>query len=469
MTTARKRKIWIGVFGAAVIGLGVGSKWFSYVQYRELQQQIGLARAEGLPLEPADLRLQRLSPSENAETPMLRAWALSHSRCLTAFKAFNKTFLSDNRSGYREFSRGDDRVLEQLQPVISSWRDAARQPKLDFHRNWEEGPRMALDFDDIRSGVIMLVGDADRRDRLGHTHDGTLEFQDAARLAALPDRDPTLVGCIMANACEAIVESALEASLWRSRIVPGISERVKSVIAAMGPLPSLRHALSGELVLERQEISVLANTNFRDWAGRGGMTASLRLSKLETVRVAYDGRLLESWRVLFGSLPRDESDMKGTGHALANWEEWLDRQTDWSFDFVHIVSPDYSGLAMSLKMQLSLRRVLTTLSELLELKAAGKQFGGELSATPDHMDPFTDKPLHVRAKPGGWMVYSVGPDGVDQDGNRIFDFGRTGIRPNVVAEYPALRPPTAKDRRLPDHQFSGDARSPFLRLPMRAR
>ena len=51
--------------------------------------------------------------------------------------------------------------------------------------------------------------------------------------------------------CESMVEYELEGTLWRAGPTPWVLQRITRTIEAMGSPPSLRHALSGELVMQR--------------------------------------------------------------------------------------------------------------------------------------------------------------------------------------------------------------------------
>ena len=43
-------------------------------------------------------------------------------------------------------------------------------------------------------------------------------------------------------------------------------------------------------------------------------------------------------------------------------------------------------------------------------------------------DPFTDKPLHLKKLPGGWLVYSVGKD-LKDDGGELSNDQDVGVGP----------------------------------------
>jgi hypothetical protein len=417
---------------------------------RELDDEIRTAKREGLPIEPADLRKVAVADSNNAAIPISTAEALMHFRYLNASISFSNAFQlrTDGMAGQLQFQ--DDKTLDELAPVLNNLRLASTRSQVDFHRQWEMGPTVLFpEYSDIRSCVSMLIADADRNGRNGRSQ---LEREDliaAAKISALISQDPTIVATLISVSCQSQIESYLEMLLWSSKGKPELRAFIRDVVKSMGQLPKVKHALSGEIVTERAGIPFLASDKASEIFGAAGLPDSFRYSRMKRVRDAYDLRLVQYWRSVFRELPSDDSDYEAINQVFSKRQDWLLTPLDWTYDYVKLMNPTYTNLVAAIEGQLARRRALDTLLELMDEKAAGKTFTGTLSNSPDHLDPFASAPLKVIAKPDGWIVYSLGPDKIDDHGNRTSGFQR---RTNIVFEYPA---PRRGRRRMPRFDSRG--------------
>lgn len=439
-----KRWFRLGILGVAV-GVVAGGYTATWLERAELRNEIVLARSEGLPVEPADLRSVRIPDNQNAVPDLFRAWALLHSRFLPEYKRLESSLRGTTLIGLSEPTAQDMADLARLQPVVAVLHRASLKPNVDFHRRWEDGPDAQFDFADIRTCVKLLLADARRQDRIGRPEAATGEWVDAARLSGLISHEPDLAAAYTSLGCSVMLENEIESWMWDSKLKPGISRRVRAAIDALGRVPDVRHALSGQLVLMREGIRALARANMRTLVFQSARMHSLRFSHVQEVREAYDIRVIQAWRALYSSLPSDDSDLPSVNRALAAWTNRFDWRRDWTYDYLRAMVYGISNFGIALDTQLARRRVLITLADLLELKANGKTFDGKLSPENAHIDPCTGGLLHVAPKPGGWLVYSLGPDQMDWGGARNqAEFAN--IRQNIVAEYPkpTAKPPTGK-------------------------
>ena len=342
------------------------------------------------------------------------------------------------------------RLLDELQPLIEAYRSAASKPKLDFRHKWENGLETLIpEYADVQNAVGLLIADADSNDRDRKPELAMSELYDAARLSNLIGNEPNLIAVFMSFACESSIENELE--LLQGRSIPSLASisRTRHVIDGFGSLPSVRRALSGEIVMMRQGLSLLGTRRARDVFGPNGAQLSLRLGGYSPVRNALDAKLIEYWRTVFRSFPKSGEDPIQETELLNKQSAWLDKQTDWQYAYVQARNQPYVGLGVALRDQLARRRVLSTLCDLLERDLQKPNADGALSQTADHTDPFTGEPLKVLRKPGGWIAYSLGRDHFDDHGRRLSGTHKDHV-PNIVFEYPAFTPP--HNRREPSRK-----------------
>ncbi len=409
---------------AAMGLLGLG---FTKAESKELQEQIMLAKRAGVPILPQDLG-QTVRDSDNAAPYFVQAIELSNQSLKSQTEQFLNSIKNETDATYTGPAEKGYPYLPALQPIVQQLRQAAQKPQLDFHRDWNLGPKLKLseEFDLFRLSKLLLV-DADHRLNVGDTDGAWSELNDAAKVAGLSSTEPTALSASAGSMQQVSVEQ--EALRFLNKLGPRADseQRIAEVVASLGPVPSIKHALAGEIVLE-QAIIGHAQETFAKSINPANVPGIVKLAHFAAVRDAMQAANLQYWRELYGRIPNDPTDAMSASDALRQGDATIRHTNDWRLGFTREATPSFLMVAEAVGRQVAERRALVALATYMTRESKGTITDWSLGRPTDLVDPFSGGPLKVIQKPhGGIIVYSVGVNGIDDGGSPTDD---------IVAAYP---------------------------------
>jgi hypothetical protein len=410
--------------------VGLGS-WTIYTR-ASLGKQIAAIRAAGDPAVIADLRPKPISNGDNAAAhlldaaPRLNAFASAHGQFFKTPVGIAYDKAHDARQTISPEQIDAIRaIVEDYPDLDAAFVRAAACPRyaspLDFslpHPQFSAGMipapidiRAVGRFIDWQMQVAIAEGRADVAVEKG------IEL---LRLAAHYDAEPGLVSSQIAMAVRGVAAARIYDALSSGPISPALHQELDQELARFDAGAALTHALKTERAI------TISATQDQLGGAKAIIVNTVGLPMKTTYLKAIDyyepvlAAAPQHWYDIFRQ-GKPSAFQKPTGFgALA---DLLASSFEAQFQAVHRTS----AVLRSLRVYNALLQFAETngreASGLAELKLS-------VEATTD---PFTGQPLMAKQSEGGWIVYSVGKDGVD-DGGEIETTKDFGVGPAKPAE-----------------------------------
>lgn len=385
-----------------------------------LQGRIAAIRAAGHPATIADLAPQAFPPEEEDAAAQLAAVAGRVEAFSRELGRFYKTPLGiayDQRQDRGEAATGEQ--LDAIRKIIEKFPDvdsaidraaACRQyasrlnyqlPQPQFLESMHPGPI------DIRAVARFIVWQMKLAIGEGRTEVALEHGIELLRLAALYDAaEPGLVSSQMANAVRGVAAAEIYEALVANgeSIAPALRQELDNELARFDVAEVLRRSITTE------RACVVSATQYQ----LGGMTSivantvglPMKIMYIESIDVIEPMLAIvdEPWYVTFQPGKPNVFQPAANSGVLASL---LAPSFKAQFDMVHRTSATLRAL-----------RVVNALQRYAD--EHGREAGGlvDLNLPPEATtDPFSGKPLTVRPTDRGWVVYSVGVNGIDDGGN----------------------------------------------------
>ena len=401
-----KRAAWT-LFGAAALAAFFATLWNTSDLGRaahSLEAQRAAARREGVPMEWGDL--YRLMPPVAAEDNAAAAYARGFAALRAAgdLKGVNARALEESIPA----GKAEPKALAALRsallasgPALEEIRRGSLRRGYSFDRKWERGFTLLFpEFADARAAASALVLRALTAKDPAAAGD---DLRTAARLGAHIGSEPVYIASLVGQGIEKEVHHALRrlgrrGGAWARAVEP--------VLGDLGPLPDLRRVLAAESVGSIHLTDEIAKHGFSPLVGISpddsppNVPAALRLARFGPTRDAFDARIVERWREIYGGLPKDPLDWRA---AKAVMDKPIGAAP--SYALLDLASPVFAGVG-SRAAEMEAERRLS--------RAALDLWQGRAPALP--ADPFGNGPLKLRRDAKGWTLWSLGPDGSDDGG-----------------------------------------------------
>lgn len=411
----------------------------------ELENQLRLARQEGLAVEPEDLQRPPVPVDQNA------AYAI-----LNAFDAAKK--LPDNPLGVvtdsHEKKPSDDQIriaLKQLEPILKVIDEVSHRPHFDLRWDWNTGREMAFpEFEAVRRLNRCLLKQAHIGIADGRFIDAGEWLLASANLSRLLSEQTTNYSFYLRIRTESSALAELESLLRRAPKDRRYIQTSRRVLAALGSIPDLRATLGTDLVMDRifyhqaPYWNEMHSTSSSDTLIGGPATYLLRFKSVADLN---DANLVKSTRAAYNLFPKDATEYlvaRKALRAMPNDEgsstdpEGLVRGVE---DLGHLLSTftfdsrDLDGWARCIAR----RRVFAAGVDILDQALKTGAFPITwVKSGPEGIDPFSDKPLIYRRTKNGFVIYSLDVDQKD-DGGRPYARGTGSDNTlDISFEYPKL-------------------------------
>lgn len=421
--------------GLVLVGFFSWSAWYTGVTGRRLEARLEAIRNAGDPVSLADLAGKPIPPETNADAILEDIAAEVEAVQKGLMAIFPVTGRPDGlpdadaRAKVEALFRDHPRVIPRLleaadRPDYQHAYDVSL-PTTEFMSQGIKTIQEKRNANRVLAAWSTLLTAQARRDEAIATSIAGL------KLSRLWSRDPLLVAYLVsvATARNSMVEA--DRTLRGGPVSDESRRALDAELARLDDLEGYRHALRAE--------RAYSLTTCREWSRqliwpRGWLLNNLMLMFADF----YEEQLRRS------EIPFAKLEALGPPTSTRAYRHPLKMMVD-------LLEPAVHGSRRAADTQRASARVLRLLIALRALPADAPApadlttLGLPAEAT---LDPFTDRPLIVKKRPDGWLVYSVGPGLVDDGGAFVEakDIGFETIQrivPPSQPERPAAPPATA--------------------------
>jgi hypothetical protein len=414
---------YLGLALLAIVGISL--TWLAVANARasaRLEQKLAELRATGEPLSLADLARKPIPPEDNAATYLRRAkndvqaiqlevTAADEACSAAEQKAFEEGHLSP---AMVKAIRAAFESYPHAMPLLEKASECADfDPQLNFNTDLVDVfvadmlPHMQDSRSDMRVlnyRALLLLADGQREEAL---RTSLIMF----RLCRHFDRNPTLVGYLVAVACR------------------GVSIFATDLILRSGPLPDSAYAAL-EAELARQDMAKLYRLALITERAHG-------LQSFREIGISPAGYMmlpmgkndqcdyLEYMDVVIQGASRPYSDPRVQDDAR--------RILDRAGVLTRAMEPGIQATQDAHCRGQAQMRCLRVLNALARRDRSGENREPKLTdlgLPPEAItDPFNGKPLHLKKLPDGWLIYSVGKNLKDDGGTLTDEREDVGLGP----------------------------------------
>ena len=329
-----------------------------------------------------------------------------------------------------------ERDLNHLSGVIGLLQLASTLSKVDFHRRWEDGPALAFpEYPSLRGCVQILLLSAKVKFAEGNESEALKLIGTAAKIGQLIGQEPTLIGCLIQCSIQMTVLNALDSAVKTHANKPNFLTQSQEILRTLSTPIDVRKALGSELVLGRLGINAIAHVGAEKILGTGQGFWSTAV-KFGPVRTEMEYRYVQTIHRLFLDLGKHPKVFRSMHQDTQQLDQKLNRSHDWTLAFTKIYSPTFTGLVRAVSEYEARSRVMSAGVKLLQYHQRDGHFPNSLPKGDAWQDPFLDRSLIYKLSKDGFIVYSVGPDLVDNSGkDRRMDRSQKG-QYDIAFRYP---------------------------------
>jgi len=321
-------------------------------------------------------------------------------------------------------------ALEKSARALSLLEQAAARPHCFFPRDWKEVAEGRWnEIGRLKELLDLACAKAEfeaRKNRIGSAM-GWLKV--AATIARHAGEDPSPNGWQVKVDLESLVVESLQRALDPGNMTPKDLGVAREAVAGLSGDPV--RALEGELVQRVHFFQTLDSKNadepdaggwvrfVNQFSGAGYYTRPYRplLQDPALVERAFRARVLERWIPFLVAAKASHGDKDRLSTALD------------AFDLVVTVAPlaidegerrlsePREFVVMTYLEALANRRLAAQALDLVAFRLRTGRFPSRLEEAGEVLlDPFNDKPLRYKRRASGFLLYSIGLDGVDDGG-----------------------------------------------------
>jgi hypothetical protein len=409
--------IGIVVVVLAAILLGINAYYVATTGAR-LEAQLAELRAAGDPIALKDLARPPIPPEKNAATYLQRA---SHD--LQAFQKEwyaifpNSEHLTDPLTP-AQLARAQ-KVVDAYPNIVPLLEQAAACPDYDPQYDFTISGSAFLDR------ALKHIGDHRTVDRtlraratvllaIGRRDEAMSNMVLLLRLCRHIDREPMTIGYLMSLACRGAAVAGANAVLQSGTVSGQSRESLERELAQWDGVQAFREALKSERAYGLDSCREMPWARF--WLGGRAMDYAGQSAYLDVIREYQE------------AASRPFTDLKPA--------QPVDKRRTWFTApyvvLIDLLRPSLDATRSAMERTCAMVRAVRVLNAIQAKVAPDAKEPpklSELGLPPDAIiDPFNGQPLHVKKLPKGWIVYSVGPNGIDDGG--IIDFkSDVGIGP----------------------------------------
>ncbi len=395
---------WIGITaGAAIAILLMFNVYYVWSTGTRLERRLMALRRAGEPVQLADLARGPIPPEKNADVFLRRAAADLDSIQKELTALYPKTVYPTGT-----LSPTDRETLETLfaayprvMPLLEQAADCPdSDPELDvtlpptqfLQPFMDRSSKHRTPYRVLRARSTLLLAQ-------GRTDEALATQVLLLRLTRHWRKEPLIMGFLVTAVCESVAMEGVNQVLQAGPVSPSARRALDAELALHDSLEGLRWALRSERAYSLSAVREFPGSGF--WLTRGfanDLTSGfLRL---------YDRHLEDASRPYARVISAKGAASRPAGGPYGALITLLEP----ALATAREPAEQVRAMSRSLRLLNALQvRVPPGGDRVPDLAALGLPAGATI-------DPFNGKPLIVKGRPEGWMVYSVGRDGVDDGG-----------------------------------------------------
>jgi len=401
--------------------------------YARAGQGLSEARAAAsranVPVQAADLESGTVPPSANA--------ALLYSRIADVAPDHKSDRLEQAR---QSLLRGDTvsalAELKNWDRGLELATQAAARPSCRFEHNWSEPLTTVFpEFSLMKGAAKALHLRAWARGLDGDVAGAVQDIQTLRQLARHSAMSPTMIGQLVACNVDSLAATAARRVAAASRGDQAALAKVAAALGTEARFPDARKTLAGEsyvmVYISRHADRELVSTTATNPENQ---TASLapRWLPVPMARSAYEARALEFWSGVFEATDQHKEDPISQMEAVALRAKAVRLQSDPSYRLLAAYLPEMSLMANAYRKRVAYERTALALISALQYEAKS----GQWPQSTAFVDPFNGTPLGTSASKDGFIVWSIGPDRLDDRGAGPERNGKKGAADDIAAIVP---------------------------------
>lgn len=428
-----KGKKWlIGCVGTlALCGVGTYVAVSPYVDFigaaRDLDKQVERAKKLGNPMTSAELIPLVPADKDNAAIelePILRGYEKAKLNDVgsEAIRA-----LAENNFAHAET------LIAPHQGALAIARKAVRKPNFVLERDWDLGSNLLFPEYAASKGLTRLLAAQARLDfRKGNIATGGENLQAGYRMGEFIGNDPTLLGMAVEIGSRAIVSRMVESIAVENRTRESVLSTLESAVGNR-PAPDFNHALRGEMFM--------GTTTIRNLDKYGGFTKFMKsASDMNEDGTSPPLPALNPNTLRREGLPPGILEKAFLARHLAVWNDaleqmqktpdprefskWLDdryrifeEKKALSYMVWALLFPVFESSGEAVVRCKATEGATRGFLKVLRFKAKTGRYPKDLAeAGFKEIDPFSKEPYKFYLSKDIARVYSVGPNGKDEEG-----------------------------------------------------
>ncbi|MBC8065144.1 MAG: hypothetical protein H7Y17_09965 [Chlorobia bacterium] len=420
----------------------------------QLPKELAALKKMGVPTEPADLAPNPPIPTgQNAGVLLEELIAeLKELRNDANYKkAYNE--LSSNRKANPEDNPLVVTAIAQFGGYLKKADRLGSFRRLDFHRDYSLGASLMFpEYADIKEIAKWQAARSRLYIKEGNLSGSLSALRSIFAMARQCFDEPTIISALVGIAIDAIGQRAFETHLEAIKANQPALAEARNMLESFQSDFNLKWSLAGEVIMGRIYIQSLRKWNDAMWMdSEGGYeTEPSRPDPIDrmtlgdpSVRRMFEAKYLELWRKAHEQMPKSNSDWKGIGKAMATIEKTLENDNSAENYLNQILYPVFGQFANAAGLFQARYRLSLLSIRLLQDRVRGLPTDltryGQLA-----IDPMDGKPIRYIRKGGGFKIWSVGRDEVDNKGAKYYP--GSGMSNQNVDEvmyffYPEKAPP----------------------------
>lgn len=415
----KRTKLAVGLtFGIPLTCLGsIFLALNSYASGFDRSGEVDLAklRAHGFPTEVSDLKRPMVADEDNA-APLYRAFM----KRIDADKDLKKS-VDLVSSRWTENGRQQDKAEVQkamlaVEVLVPEAEAIARRPQCDFAYDYSLGFSLLLpEFSYMRRVSSILRSHADLLDARGDGKGALATLALSRNVERHLAQGPFLIGVLVQVEERTRSDRALAELAYRHRKDEAFLTAAAKVANAVDTYPDLRRALGTEFVCSR--ISIRQIKSMKDLNLQLGVSdapkGAFDMMDIGLVHKIADSRLAHAYVELEPGLPKDPRQWRISRKSLSDFDKRMEDDKDPLNTVNRVLLPVFANSGDAIGRWECSRTLLSEGIRLLR-EANGKA----VSAPQLGSDPFSGRALRFLPEEEGFLIYSVGPNQVDDFGNR---------------------------------------------------
>jgi hypothetical protein len=415
----------------------------------QLPEERATAKRVGVPLSTEDLPRTPLTlEAQNAAPRYQKISAQLEQIPLNVWGSLRAVMLDQAGEPERKLTR---LTLAEYHKAMEEAEQIAQLPTCDFHRDLSVGINLTYPENGVLRQLVRL-----------YTAKACLQFEDGQPIPALHSlliaaqithhtgEDTGIVPLNTRMIMEMTIERPLNRIVARYGDRDDVLRTANQIEEIFATQLDIRRALQVECLLRVETLRRLRKND--PHALPVGALASYPIhSSHPIVQDAWEVRCLSYWKNLFVGLNNageDSMEILRSVKAISETEKldsigekrWRPKPT-YELDFYLAAGyTDYTNVAQRLVGVIARQRLRRTQLALLAYRQRTRSFPQQLEALspPPPDDPFARQPLHYQKTGSGFVLYSVGPNLADDNGD-----GKPRMRdedpPDIVLTYPYVR------------------------------